>query len=102
MSASGRAKQFMPFAALNGLERALARQEALAESRFLTASEEKSEWKECVSRLQRGQRVCVTYLTESETVRQIGKVSTVEEDCERLFLDEIEISFEQILAVERI
>ena len=100
MSAAGRAKQFMPFAALSGLGWALARQEVLTDNRFLTVSPEKLNLKEVLARLQIGQGVCVTYLTEAETVRQTGKVLAVEEQRRRLLLDETEIPFEQILTIE--
>ena len=101
MSRVGRAKQFMPFAALGGLERALAEKEEQVSQRFLRPSAEKTALVKTLLSLTVGQKITVTALTESGVQRLTGRVRAVDTKREVLRFDGMEIPFRQIETVEQ-
>ncbi len=100
MSVTNRAKQFMPFSALGGLEWALRRKEQEVQNSFFQMPPEKTELKKVLGSLQRGETVCVTGFAETAIVRWTATVERVDFEEEVLFLQGLEMPFDQIVSLE--
>lgn len=100
MSLGNRAKQFMPFSALGGLERALQKKEQEVQNRFFYAPPEKTQLKEVLHALKTGDTVCVTGFTENATVRWTATVERIDFGAEILFLEGLELPFSEIVSIE--
>lgn len=72
MTQAERAKQFLPFSALNGLEERIARQEFVPEERRLLGEDAQAELDTALRELQAGDTVTVTYYRDRQYRTQTG------------------------------
>ena len=101
MPASQRAKQFMPFSAVKGLEEALARQERKArqEDRPELGEEQIGAINRALCRLEKGTEGSITYYSLREYRTLIGTVDKVDEVRQALRVSGNIIPFEDICEI---
>jgi hypothetical protein len=101
MPRSQRAKQFAPFAALKGLEEALAEKEKLRVKKRELSEERKSEINDILKKIHRGVIVTAVYYghIEQEYLQITGRVERLCEQRQRLFIGDTEISFDDLLEI---
>lgn len=104
MPVSERAKQFSPFAAVVGLDKALAE----AEKEFFYAeraelSEEAAEkLNKALTELKKGDKAQVRYYRDGEYLTVIGQVSGIDEIKRTLKIGDIYICFEDLCRIEAV
>lgn len=98
---SQRAKQFMPFAAVKGLEEALAKQETLLkQTERPELGEEKSEAiNAMLHRIAKGMRVSVTYYDINQCKTLQGTVTQLNRGLGRIRIDSCTILFADIMSI---
>lgn len=102
MPISDRAKQFLPFAAVRGLEEALERkrQELLFEERVVLANEGEREVNEALEKIEEGDTIRVRYYNGRNYEEETGIV--LKEDVKKRYLqtETAYVSFDDILRIE--
>ena len=78
MPVSERAKQFMPFAAVKGLEEALAAKEKIKVPKRELSEDMTKKLDETLKKLERGQLVTVIYYREAEYLQLTGLVAKLD------------------------
>lgn len=98
MSAEERAKQFMPFSALNGLEYALLKKEKekMYEKKKLIADDKAEELNRKLKCIKTGDEITVVFYENGEYFRLLGKVKNINAAKKQLTLNEKTISFSDI------
>ena len=98
MPASQRAKQFMPFAAVKGLEKAIIEQENQARRQPFVeqVDEEISRIDMVIRSLKKGMRICVTFFDRGQYRTVTGIVEEINEIQQILRVKEERIPFQRI------
>lgn len=104
MPASQRAKQFMPFAAVKGLEEAIAREEQDKKRRERPEfGEEKVDAVNAIlCRLRKGTNILIRFYSCGRCMEVNGQVDRIDKAVRELAVDGIHISFDDILAVSEL
>ena len=97
MPPEARAKQFMPFAALGGLEEALSRKELREQQKAELGEEEIQKIDRTLRRLTVGDRATLVYFYRGSYVPVTGSVTFIDPLRQVLLLDDTRIPFEDIL-----
>ncbi|MBF4692131.1 YolD-like family protein [Fusibacter sp. Q10-2] len=95
-----RAKQFMPFSALKGLNEALANKEKVSESKVNISEEQATALNEKMNCVRKGSIVTVTYFCMDTYVRVTGKVDQLDLIYRTLQIEDWTIKFDDILNLE--
>lgn len=96
MPVSERAKQFMPFAAVKGLEEALAAKEKIKVPKRELSEEMTGKLDQTLQKLKRGQLVTVIYYQEEEYLQLTGLVAKLDVYHEYLQIVTTKIKFDNI------
>lgn len=99
MSREERAKQFMPFSALKGLEEALAEKEKIVVPRIELSEDSAVELDRKMHTLERGKMATVVYYHKDEYLKLTGVVAKIDEDSRILQIVNTKISFEDIFDI---
>ena len=101
MLASKRAKQFAPFAAVKGLDEALARKRKIRVPRRELLEDQAEEINKALVSLKRGQIITVVYYNdpEEEYIQLTGLVAKVDEYRKQLQIVMTKIAFEDIFEI---
>ena len=100
MSIESRAKQFMPFAALKGLEQALAKKEKIVVEKIELSDDMKEELDRRIHNICKGMIVTVIYYENEEYLKTIGMVARIDTDNRVLQVVENKINFENIYSLD--
>lgn len=100
MPVSQRAKQFMPFAALKGLEEALAKKEKVVVPRVELSEEMAVELNHKISALHKGSVATITYFYDDEYLQITGMVAQIDKAKGILRAASTKIPIDDILDVE--
>lgn len=92
-----RAKQFMPFAALKGLDEALAAKEKIVVERKELSEEQLAELDAQMQRVEKGSMVTVVYYDRAEYIRKTGIVARIDKDAHLLQIVNTKIRFEDMI-----
>ena len=95
-----RAKQFMPFDALKGLQDALRLQEKIIENKIELGEDIEKELNEKISSLIKGDNITIKYFYGIEYIETWGIVKKVDEINKNIELLNTKISFDDILDIE--
>ncbi len=96
-----RAKQFMPFSPLKGLDEALLTQERVIEERVYLGEDAQNELNGKLLGLEPGERVTAVYYRGGRYVRASGTVTKVDVNARRLILDETRIPIDDLKDIYR-
>lgn len=96
-----RAKQFMPFSPLKGLDDALLTQERVIEERVYLGEDAQNELNGKLLGLEPGERVTAVYYRGGRYVRASGTVTKVDVNARRLILDETRIPIDDLKDIYR-
>lgn len=96
-----RAKQFMPFSPLKGLDEALLTQERVIEERVYLGEDAQNELNGKLLGLEPGERVTAVYYRGGRYVRASGTVTKVDVNARRLILDEVRIPIDDLKDIYR-
>lgn len=96
-----RAKQFMPFSPLKGLDEALLTQERVIEERVYLGEDAQNELNGKLLGLEPGERVTAVYYRGGRYVRASGAVTKVDVNARRLILDEVRIPIDDLKDIYR-
>lgn len=100
MSKSDRAKQFIPFDALKGLQEALREKEIEHTQKIDLAEEEIEKISEKLQSLEIGDNVKITYY-KGKVYKEIeGKVQKIDTVKKSVFINDVKINFIDILKIE--
>lgn len=100
MPISERAKQFLPFAAVKGLNEALEKKEKVAVSRVEMSEELAMELNEKMNRVQKGAIVIITYYCNNDFFRLTGRVVQIDTAIRTIQIDDTIINMEEITGLE--
>ena len=104
MDRGARAKQFIPFDAMKGLREALKKQEELlmkSEKRELS-EETAEELSRCLSELQRGDEVRVTFHRNGFTLEKLGYIQEFDPIFKYMKIDDEKIFFTDVYSVTKV
>ena len=99
MPASERAKQFVPFSALKGLDEALRTKEKVKVKEIQLSEERMETISRVLSSIQRGDLVKTVYYSEGEYVTSEGLVTMINKSERWLYVVKIQIPFESIYEI---
>ena len=100
MPISERAKQFLPFAAVKGLNEALERKEMVAVSRVEMSEVLAAELNEKINRVQKGATITITYYSNNEFLKVSGRVIQIDTNFRTIQLDDTIIDMKEITGLE--
>ena len=100
MDSVDRAKQFMPFAAVKGLEEALRRREKVVVPRVRLSEDAQEELNRRLTRLSRGDIVTLVYYSEGEYIERTGMVSRLDTDARTVWIVKTPVPAEDILELK--
>lgn len=96
MSIEERAKQFMPFSALKGLNEALAEKEKIVVPKIELSEDGAMELDRKMHSLERGKIATVVYYDKENYLKITGMVAKIDEDCRILQIVNTKIIFDDI------
>lgn len=99
MSVSERAKQFMPFSALKGLEAALREKEKVLAVRAELSEERRDELDLRLREINVGDMITVIYFHEGEYIKKSGLVSRIDTEAKYIQVVNTKIRFSDIYAM---
>ena len=102
MPISERAKQFMPFSALKGLDEAIAKKEQEFVLRRELSEDEQSAINETLTKLKAHDKVCITYYDAGKNKVVLGEVERLDKVFLLLEIDKTTILFNDILSIKEI
>lgn len=100
MPRQDRAKQFMPFSALKGLDEALRKKEKLSVERIELSESMTEEINRKFLLLELGKMVTVTYFLDGEYVKLTGLVSVIDNTYRFLKIVNTKIHYDDIVDIE--
>lgn len=100
MDSAERAKQFMPFSALKGLQEALAQRERIPVSKMELSEDMAAELDRKLQRVERGTMVTATFFQQGEYRRLAGVVIRMDKNGRMLQLEDKRIKFTDIMDIE--
>ena len=96
MPVSERAKQFMPFSALKGLDEALLQKERQRISPAELSDEQKKEINEILSSIKRGDYATIFYFNQGRFNKVDGQIQSFNKTLEIVTINSVEIAFNKI------
>lgn len=99
MDRSDRAKQFMPFDAVKGLQEALRDKERIVVSKVELADDYRDELDRILIRLKVTDMVTVVYFQEGEYIKKTGLISKLDRDAGYMNIVNTKIQFTDILRI---
>ena len=99
MPVSDRAKQFMPFSALKGLDEALRAKEKIVVPKVELSPEMAEELDYKMHRLEKGKMVTVIYFSNGEYVKVTGLVARIDETSRVIQIVNTKVRFDDILDI---
>jgi len=99
MPQEDRAKQFMPFAALRGLDEALAAKEKIVVPKKELSEEMLAELDEKMHQVSQGDIITVIYYCRDEYLKMTGMVAKLDTDARVLQIVNTKIGFDQLLDI---
>ncbi len=96
MSLADRAKQFLPFSALRGLNEALAAQERIVTDKIELSEEAAEELDRKIRRIQKGMLITLRYFDTDTYLQKTGMVARLDKDNRFLQLVDTRIPFDDI------
>lgn len=100
MTREDRAKQFMPFSPLKGLEEALSRMEKQVCPRIILGEDAQMELDMALRGLCPGNKVCITYYSKDEYISRTGQVSGIDINRRLIFLSGIPVAIDDIICID--
>lgn len=100
MPRQDRAKQFMPFSALNGLSEALAKKERQTVQKIELSESMEEELNRKFLLLERGKMVTVTYYLDGEYVKMTGLVAMIDNHYRVLRIVDTRIHFDDVIDID--
>ncbi len=100
MPVSDRAKQFMPFSALKGLDEALRAKEKIVVSKVELSPEMAEELNYKMHLLEKGKIATVVYFNKDEYLKTTGMVARIDETSRILQIVNTKIQFDDILDID--
>ncbi len=100
MSVENRAKQFLPFSALKGLNEALAEKERITVPKTELMAEMQDELNEKLIQIKKGDIVTVIHFCDDEYLKTTGVVTEIDDVFKRLRIVNKYIMFEDLYKVE--
>ena len=94
-----RAKQFLPFAALKGLERAIEERGKETEARIILGEDAQAELDLKLQRLKKGDTVSIRHYSGQRYESSFGQLKKIDLIQRQLLLGETRIAFDDILGV---
>lgn len=101
MPKEDRAKQFMPFAALKGLDEALAAREKIVVPKKELSEEMLQELDEAMHHVTKGSMISVVYYYKDEYIKITGIVAKLDEDAGYVQVVNTKIPFADILEIKQ-
>lgn len=101
MDRADRAKQFMPFAALEGLDSALQRRTRQPQPRIILAEDAQAELDEKLRSLSLGDTVTATHYAELGYVDIHGSLRRIDHLARSITVDEVEIKLSDLLDISK-
>ena len=101
MTNAERAKQFMAFSPLKGLDKALLAQEQVREGRIYLGEDAQQELNAKLQNLEPGDSVTAEYYHGGRYVRVSGAVTKIDLTARRLILGEVRIPLDDLKNIER-
>ena len=101
MTNAERAKQFMAFSPLKGLDKALLAQEQVREARIYLGEDAQQELNAKLQNLEPGERVTAEYYHGGRYVRACGTVTKIDLAARHLILGETRIPLDDLKNIER-
>ncbi len=102
MTIEERAKQFMPFSALKGLDEALAKKEQQFTQRHELCDDESEIINGILSKLKICDKVCITYYDTGKNKSVSGEIEVLNKQMRFLEINKTQILFENLLSIEEI
>ncbi len=100
MSASDRAKQFMPFSALKGLDEALREKERVIVEKTELSEESAEDIANTLNLIEKGTYVQVVYFADGEYISAEGMVTAFDKVFRRMTVVKTEIEFDDIYRLD--
>ncbi len=102
VSRESRARQFLPFDALNGFEEALREKEIEYEEKIELTDEVKEEISNVLYQIEKGDNIKIRYYHRNKYVDIIGTVKKVDKIKKKVvFLNEVKVDIENIIKIKR-
>lgn len=101
MSNADRAKQFMPFSPLNGLDESLAEREKIKEERVYLGEDAQLELNRKLLGIEPGEYIAVEYYRAGRYVCARGTVTKIDMNTRRLILGEVRIPLDDLKDIQR-
>ncbi len=102
MPSAHRAKQFMPFSAVKGLQEALSEKERPYQTKNEIAEDAADSLNLALMELMPGMRADIAYYTGGEYRTQTGDILSIDGIRQRLLLGDTEIFFDDIISIETV
>lgn len=99
MTIADRAKQFAPFAALTGLDKALAAREKIIVDKPILSEEALAELDLKMHSIEKGKIVTIVYYAKEECIKISGMVAKIEHTSRIIQIVNTRISFDDILDI---
>jgi len=99
MPISERAKQFLPFAAVKGLNDALEKKEKVAQSKTEMSEELASELNDKIHSIKKGSVVTITYYCNDDFVMLTGTVIQIDSAYRIIQIDDTSIDMDDIVGI---
>lgn len=94
-----RAKQFLPFDALNGFREAIAEKEKTVVKKIILSEEELEKLSQSILKINRDDIVYIKYYNKNEYINIKGKVSKIDFIYKYLLIEKCKIFFDDILEI---
>lgn len=99
---SGRAKQFLAFASLRGLDDIMRERERVIEPRRELSEDEAEELSRIMNSLKEGHKISVTHYDSDKYITTNAAVKAVDKTRRILFLENSAIAFDDITEIDRL
>lgn len=101
MSKADRAKQFMPFSPLSGLDESLAARERVTEERIFLGEDAQMELNRKLLGVEPGEYITVEYYRAGRYVCASGTVTKIDMNTRRLILGDVRIPLDDLKDMQR-
>ena len=95
-----RAKQFLPFDALNGFREAIAEKEKLVVKKVILSEEELEKLSQSILKINRDDVIYIKYYNKKEYLNIKGRVSKIDFIYKYLIIEKCKIFFDDILEIK--
>ena len=94
-----RAKQFAPFAAIKGLEKALREKEKIYDAKIELSDEYSDTLNDMILQLHKGTKAIITHYKEEQYKKSYGQVKKIDKENKTLRIDDLTINFKDIINI---